>query len=129
MNDRLSDYATRLRNAYLVGKQELTVPHTKLLEAVSKLLVDEHYLKSFRVEGNAPQKTLILELTYSNRRPALTKIKRISKPGVRIYQKTHNLFPVMNGLGLQILSTSRGLMSDKQARTNKIGGEVLLELW
>lgn len=129
MNDRLSDLATRIRNAYLVGKQKLTLPHTKLLENVARVLHQEKYLQDVEVKKGQPVSELVLTLAYAKGRPAINQIKRVSKPGVRIYRHADSLRPVLSGLGLRILSTSQGVMSDKQAKSKKLGGEVLLELW
>lgn len=129
MNDRLSDMATRIRNGYLAGKKEVTMPSTKLLVGVAQVLVEEKYLLSFEVEGESPRLTLKLKLNYAGIRPAITKIKRVSKPGVRIYQATKGLTPVLSGLGISIISTSKGVMTGSAAHKNNLGGEVLLELW
>lgn len=128
MNDRISDMITRIKNAYMVGKSDLRVPHTRVCEAIAKVLVEHKYLESMTVEGST-QKSLLLTLKYVGSEPVLTAAKRVSKPGVRIYQKSKELKPVLSGLGLSIVSTSKGIMTGRDARKNKLGGEVLLELW
>lgn len=129
MNDHLSDMATRIRNAYLVGKKTVSMPHTNLLEAVARVMHDEHYLDSVDVVDGQPGKTLVLKLVYVDGKPAVQSLKRISKPGVRIYQKVKEFRPILSGLGISILSTSQGVMTAYKAKANKLGGEVLVELW
>jgi small subunit ribosomal protein S8 len=125
-NDHLSDFATRLRNASKVGKKTVTLKSTKLIEAVAEVLVANSYLVS-STKDNAGN--LALELCYVNSQPAINSIKRISTPGCRIYHKSHDLTQVLSGLGIGVISTSKGIMDNKQAIKQKIGGEVLLELW
>jgi len=129
MNDRLSDMITRIRNGYLAGKKSVTMPSTKLLKSVADVMLQEHYLAGVDVEGKAPKQTLVLKLLYSGTKPAITKAKRVSKPGVRIYHGNSDLRPVLSGLGISIVSTSKGVMTGKQAKKQSIGGEVLVELW
>jgi len=129
-NDRLSDMITRLRNAYLVGKEQVVMPSTKYLEEVAKVLVEEKYLTSSELKKDENGRAnLVLTLAYAGNKPAISQIKRISKPGVRIYNKTTSLRPVLSGLGIAILSTSQGVMTDRAAKRAKLGGEVLFELW
>jgi len=129
MQDRLSDLTTRLRNAALAGKKVVTLPHTKLLEAVSLIMQQEKYLQKVEVDRSTSLPSLRLTLTYSGDKPAINHIKRISKPGVRIYSSTRALKPVLAGLGIAIISTSAGVMSNRKAHAKKLGGEVLVELW
>ncbi len=130
INDHLSDMVTRIKNASAMHKKTVSMPHTKVLEAVAKVLVEEKYLAKLAVEGDkATEKKLVLTLSYKGDSPAISTIKRISKPGVRIYRPLHEFKPVLSGLGKAILSTSKGVMSDRQALLSKVGGEVLLELW
>jgi small subunit ribosomal protein S8 len=111
-------------------KKTVSMPYTKVLEAVAKVMQDEKYLSSVSVDGDtAVTKTLTLGLSYKADTPAISTIKRISKPGVRMYRSLHSFKPVLSGLGVAILSTSKGIMSDRQAKLSKVGGEVLLELW
>lgn len=120
---------TRIRNAYLVGKKQVTLPHTKLLESVAQVMVDNNYLTALNVEKTDRQPNLVLTLTYASGKPAISKIKRVSKPGVRIYSSASSLKPVLSGLGISILTTSKGVISNKDARKNNLGGEVLVELY
>lgn len=106
------------------------MPYTKALEAVGKVMLDEKYISDLKTEGEkVTDKKLVFTLSYKEDSAAISSIKRISKPGVRIYRKVDNFKPVLSGLGIAILSTSKGIMSDRQAKINKVGGEVLAELW
>ena len=133
MNDTLSDMLVRIRNAAMVGKATVAVPMSKLNERVAQILKDEGYLDGFQVVGDGAIKTLNLTLRYfgerRSRKPTVTGLKRISKPGKRVYSRSDSLKPILNGLGISILSTSKGVISDREARTQKLGGEILCELW
>lgn len=130
INDSLSDMVVRIKNASAMHKKTVSMPYTKVLEAVAKVLLDEKYLSGIQVEGNTvTTKKLILTLSYKDDTAAISWVKRISKPGVRIHRQVNNFKPILSGLGIAILSTSKGIMSDRHAKINKIGGEVLLELW
>jgi len=121
---------TRIKNAYAMHKKTVSMPYTKVLEAVANVMLDEKYLSAVVVEGEkVTDKKLVLTLSYKADSAAISSIKRISKPGVRIYRQVDNFKPVLSGLGIAILSTSKGVMSDRQAKINKVGGEVLAELW
>lgn len=113
----------------MAGKSQVVMPHTKLLESVARVMAAERYLGGVEVKEGKPSQLLVLTLLYSNTRPAVNKLKMISKPGVRIYQKTKSLKPVLSGLGIKILSTSEGVMTSRQAKSKQLGGEVLIELW
>lgn len=130
INDHISDMITRIKNAYAMHKKTVSMPHTKVIESVARVMLDEKYLSDVAVTGKTVvDKSLVLTLTYKEDSAAISYIKRISKPGVRIYRPLHTFKPVLSGLGISIISTSRGIMSDRNAKINKIGGEVLLELW
>lgn len=130
INDHVSDMITRIKNGYAMHKKTVSMPYTKILEAVANVMHDEKYLSSVNVEGESvTDKKLVLTLSYKADSAAISSIKRISKPGVRIYRQVNNFKPVLSGLGIAILSTSKGVMSDRQAKINKVGGEVLAELW
>jgi small subunit ribosomal protein S8 len=121
---------TRIKNAYAMHKKTVSMPYTKVLEAVAKVMLDEKYLGDVQVTGEkVTDKTLVLSLVYKADTAAISHVKRISKPGVRIYRHVKDFKPVLSGLGIAILSTSKGIMSDRNAKINKIGGEVLAELW
>jgi len=111
-------------------KKTISMPYTKVIEAVAKVMLDEKYITKLEVAGDkVTNKVLTLTLTYKADTAAISYVKRISKPGVRIYRHLGDFKPVLSGLGIAIISTSKGIMSDRQAKINKIGGEVLAELW
>ncbi len=128
MNHALSDMLARIKNAYKVGKKTVSMPYTKMIEAVGNVLIAEKYLGGLKVEGDV-KKIITFDLTYVDGTPALTSAKMVSVPGVRMYKKSSSLKPILSGLGIAVISTSKGVISDKTARKQKIGGEVLMELW
>lgn len=126
MSDPISDMLTRIRNAQLAEKTTVTMPSSKLKVAIAELLKDEGYVDGFNVVADDGGKaTLEIGLKYYSGRPVIEKIQRISRPGLRIYKGCNDIPKVMNGLGIAIVSTSKGLMTDRKARANGIGGEVL----
>jgi len=128
--DKIADMATRIRNAYLAGHKTAVIPHTKLLESIISVMKENSYVKDYVVEKNEKGfKVLKATLNYVGSKPALTNIKRISKPGVRVYSKSTTMKPVLSGYGISILTTSKGVMSADSAKKQNIGGEVLLELY
>lgn len=130
INDHISDLLTRLNNAYVVGKKTIIMPHTKMIEAVARVMLEEKYLRAVEVVTSAKKhRELKLTLLYESGNRAMTHVTRISKPGVRLYRSRRNFKPVLSGLGIAILSTSKGVMSDRKARESRVGGEVLAELW
>jgi small subunit ribosomal protein S8 len=120
---------TRIKNGCAMHKKTVSMPHTKVLEAIANVMLNEKYLSKVEVQGEGVSKSLVLTLTYKDDVSAISHIKRISKPGVRIYRTVNDFKPVLSGLGIAILTTSKGIMSDRNAKIAKIGGEVLLELW
>ena len=124
MQDPLSDMLTRIRNAQLVGKTEVSMPASKLKANVAKVLEAEGYIQGFSVNGDVKAQ-LTLELKYFDGKPVITEIDRISRPGLRNYAGKDDLPSVRGGLGVAIVSTSRGVMTDRAARSEGIGGEVL----
>jgi small subunit ribosomal protein S8 len=130
INDHISDMIVRIKNAYAMHKKTVSMPYTKVVEAVAKVMADEKYVAKYEVTGDTVvTKSLVITLAYKDDTAAISAIKRISKPGVRMYRPLHSFKPVLSGLGIAILTTSKGIMSDRQAKINKVGGEVLLELW
>lgn len=126
MSDPISDMLTRIRNAQLAEKATVSMPSSKLKVAIAGVLKDEGYVDGFNVTRSEGGKaTLEIGLKYYSGRPVIEKIQRISRPGLRIYKGTEGIPKVMNGLGIAIVSTSKGLMTDRKARANGIGGEVL----
>jgi len=125
MTDPIADMLTRIRNAQKVQKPLVEVPYSKVKEALAKVLVDEGYLASVDVERNGAKATLKLGLKYYAGRPVIDRIERVSRPGLRIYRGADELPKVLNGMGIAVVSTSKGVMSDRAARKARIGGEVL----
>ena len=124
MHDPIADMLTRIRNAQRAEKAAVTMPSSKLKVAIAKVLQDEGYIESFNVTGDAKPE-LSIELKYYAGRPVIERIERVSKPGLRIYKGATEIPQVMNGLGVAILSTSKGVMTDRKARTQGVGGELL----
>ena len=131
IRDAISDMLTRIRNANMVRHQIVQIPGTKMTLAIALILKEEGYISDFEEFEENNQKFLLLCLKYQGqkRQPIITSIKRISKPGLRIYVSTKNLPNVLNNLGIAILSTSKGVMTNHRARTLGIGGEVICYIW
>lgn len=125
MSDPIADMLTRIRNAQAVEKQLVSMPSSKVKVAIAQVLKDEGYIEDFSVSGGASKPILDLQLKYYAGRPVIERIERISKPGLRIYKGASDLPRVMNGLGVAIVSTSSGVMTDRKARAQGVGGEVL----
>jgi small subunit ribosomal protein S8 len=124
MSDPIADMLTRIRNAQGVQKAMVTIPSSKVKVAIAQVLKDEGYIDGFAVRGDAKPE-LELQLKYYAGRPVIEKIERVSRPGLRIYRGTNDLPRVMNGLGVAIVSTPKGVMTDRKARAHGVGGEVL----
>lgn len=131
MNDRKTDLLIRIKNAYLARHQEVSVPYFKLGEKMAKLLSDNGYLGKIIVETDKKQKgkKLVIQLHYEGRKPAMTNIRLISKPGVRIYQGVGKINYTKLGIGLKIVSTSLGVMTGQEAKKKNIGGEIICEVY
>ena len=125
MTDPVADMLTRIRNAQMAEKVSVLMPASKLKVAIAEVLKDEGYIGDFAVRDVDGKKSLDLELKYYAGRPVIERIERISKPGLRVYRGTDELPRVMNGLGVAIVSTPTGVMTDKRARAANVGGEVL----
>jgi len=125
MSDPIADMLTRIRNAQMTEKVTVAMPSSQLKVAIAKVLKDEGYIEDFRVGGEQAKPQLEIALKYYAGRPVIEKIERISKPGLRIYRGKEDLPRIMNGLGVAIVSTSKGVMTDRKARASGIGGEVL----
>lgn len=128
MTDPIADMLTRIRNAQMVRKSTVTMPYSKLKFAVSNLLASEGYIANVSVEEN-DRKELVLGLKYTGKTPRIQSIIRESKPGHRNYRKANELPHVLNGYGIAVISTSKGLMTDKDARKAGLGGEVLCSVY
>jgi len=126
MSDPISDMLTRIRNAQMSEKVSVAMPSSKLKAAIADVLKEEGYIDGYNVvAGEGGKATLEIALKYYSGRPVIEKIQRVSRPGLRIYKGSNEIPKVMNGLGIAIVSTSKGLMTDRKARANGIGGEVL----
>ena len=130
-NDTIADMLTRIRNASIAKHQIVQIPSTKITKAIAGVLLNEGLIESFEELSNGLQGSLLLSLKYSgnNRQPVIEKIQRISKPGLRVYSSSKKMPRVLGGFGTAIISTSRGLMTDRQARSEGLGGEVLCYIW
>ncbi len=124
MQDPIADMLTRIRNAQLVSKEEVSMPSSKLKVAIADVLKTEGYIADYAVMGDA-KPSLTIQLKYFEGKPVIALLKRISKPGLRIYKKADELPKVLGGLGVAIVSTPQGVMSDRAARAAGVGGEVL----
>lgn len=125
MSDPIADMLTRIRNAQMAEKVTVVMPSSKLKVALAKVLQDEGYVDGYKVVSDNGKPTLEIGLKYYADRPVIEKIQRVSRPGLRVYKGSEDIPKVMNGLGVAIVSTSKGLMTDRKARANGIGGEVL----
>ncbi len=125
MTDPVADMLTRIRNGQAVGKENVKLPSSKLKVAIAKVLKDEGYIKDFRTENNNAKSEMIVVLKYYNGMPVIENVKRISKPGLRIYKSKDELPKIMGGLGTAIVSTSKGVMTDRAARAMGYGGEII----
>jgi len=125
MTDPIADMLTRIRNAQMVGHTEVSMPCSKLKISIAKVLKDEGYIEDFAVRGESPMQQLRIGLKYYAGRPVIEKLERVSKPGLRVYKGHDDIPRVMNGLGVAIVSTSRGVMTDRKARADGVGGEIL----
>ncbi len=128
MQDPLADMLTRIRNALQAKHSQVALPSSKLKVAVAKVLIEEGYLLAYRVEGDE-KPTLILDLKYYQNKPVIERVKRVSRPGLRIYRGYEDMPQSLGGLGVVVVSTSKGVMSDKKARELRVGGEVLCLVW
>lgn len=125
MTDPIADMLTRIRNAQMVGQLDVAMPHSRLKTSIAQVLKDEGYVEDFAVRDNDGRKELRIGLKYYAGRPVIERIERISKPGLRVYKGRDELPRVMNGLGVAIVSTPQGVMTDRKARATGVGGEVL----
>lgn len=125
MSDPIADMFTRIRNAQRVDKQTVAMPSSKLKVAIAAVLKDEGYIDGFRVQDEAGKPQLELQLKYYAGRPVIERLERVSRPGLRIYKGRDHLPQVLNGLGVAIVTTSKGVMTDRRARQTGLGGEVI----
>ena len=130
VTDTIADMLTRIRNANSMGYEEVEVPASKLKVELARILKEEGFIKEYKVVSEDVQKNILLTLKYGNKKEkVITGLRRISKPGLRVYVKSDEVPKVLNGLGIAIISTSKGIMTDKEARKLNLGGEVLAYVW
>jgi small subunit ribosomal protein S8 len=130
-HDTISDMLTRIRNASIVKHQTTNLPATKLTRSIAKVLRQEGYVGDYEEVGEGIDKKLVLTLRYKgkNRQPIVTALKRVSKPGLRVYSNHKDLPKVLGGIGIAVISTSSGIMTDREARKQGLGGEILCYVW
>ena len=130
MTDTIADMLTRIRNANSAKHPSVDIPCSNIKKQIAQILVDEGYVKGFKVEDDGKQGMIEITLKYgANKASAITGLRRVSKPGLRIYTNCEDMPKVMKGLGTAIISTSKGIMTDKAARAEHVGGEVLAYVW
>ena len=130
VTDPIADMLTRIRNANQMRYKEVEVPASKLKLEIARILKEEGFIADYKVKKNEVQSIIVLYLKYSDKKErVITGLKRISKPGLRVYAKAEELPTVLNGLGIAIISTSKGIMTDKEARKLALGGEVIAYVW
>ena len=130
MTDPIADLLTRMRNALMAKHDRLDVPHSKLKQNICGLLKSEGFIEDYSIVEQSPQNALRVFLRYNREGvPAVRLVQRVSKPGRRVYRGADDIKPVLNGLGVAIVSTSKGLLTDRQAREQRVGGEILCEVW
>ncbi|KOP22592.1 30S ribosomal protein S8 [Hapalosiphon sp. MRB220] len=130
-NDTIADMLTRIRNATMARHQTTQVPSTKMTRSIAKVLQEEGYIGEYEDVGEGIKRNLVISLKYKgkNRQPIITTLKRVSKPGLRVYSNKKELPRVLGGIGIAIISTSSGIMTDREARRQNLGGEVLCYVW
>ena len=129
MSDTIADMIIRIKNGYLARKGVVEVPFSKMKQSIAQILVSERYVEDVRVEEKDAHKNLLVTLRYVGKTPAVTDVKRISKPGRRVYSPATTLPKALGGYGITIVSTNKGIMTETEARKQKVGGEVLCKVW
>ena len=129
VTDPIADMLTRIRNANSMRYKEVEVPASKIKIEIARILKEEGFISDYKIKKNNIQDILVLNLKYSGKERVITGLKRISKPGLRVYAKADEIPTVLSGLGIAIISTSKGMMTDKDARKASLGGEVLAYIW
>lgn len=129
--DTISDMLTRIRNSCMVKHQTTQVPSTKMTRNIAQVLKSEGFIESYAETGEETKKFIVISLKYKgkNRQPIISTLKRVSKPGLRVYSRRQDIPRVLGGIGIAIVSTSRGVMTDREARSQGIGGEILCYVW
>ena len=129
VNDPIADMLTRIRNAQVAGHENVSIPASNMKKSIAKILLNEGFVKNVEYLNEGVQGSIRITLKYVEKRPVIVGLKRISRPGLRVYAKCGEIPKVLGGLGIAIVSTSKGVMTDKEARKNAVGGEVLAFVW
>lgn len=130
MTDPIADMLTRMRNALRIERNNVTIPRSKIKVGIAEVLKREGYIENFEIDESGPQGSMKVNLKYGpNGEQVISSIRRVSKPGRRLYSTVQDLKPVLNGLGILVLSTSKGILSDREARKQSVGGELLCEIY
>ena len=129
MTDPIADFLTRLRNAAMVQKGVVTMPYSRMVLDLAKVLAKEGFLESVDTRGSGITKEIVVQMRYINEQPTFEDLKRISTPGRRVYRQAKNLRPVKSGYGIAVLSTPKGILTDTDAKKENVGGEILCEIW
>lgn len=129
VTDPIADMLTRIRNANAMRYKEVEIPSSKVKAEIARILKEEGFINDYKVKKNNVQDVIVLNLKYNNKERVITGLKRISKPGLRVYAKANEIPRVLNGLGIAIISTSQGIMTGKDAKAANLGGEVLAYIW
>ena len=129
VTDPIADMLTRIRNANTMRYKEVEIPSSKVKVEIAKILKNEGFINDYKIKKNNVQDIIVLNLKYNNKERVITGLKRISKPGLRVYAKSSEIPKVLNGLGIAIISTSKGIMTGKDAKAANLGGEVLAYIW
>lgn len=129
MTDPIADMLIRIKNGYLARKKTVSLPYSRIKEELAKILKKKGFLGEIEVEEKKGRKSLALKLKYRGKKPALTKVERVSKPGLRVYADVRKLKKIIPGLGVMIISTPQGLMTLKEAKKANLGGEIICQVW
>jgi small subunit ribosomal protein S8 len=129
MTDPIADMIIRIKNALMARHDSVSVPHSKLKEEIAKILLENKYVEEMQIEKKVPQSEIVFKLRYVGKLPAITDVKRVSTPGRRTYASSKKIPQALGGYGITIVSTSKGVMTGKDARKQNLGGEVLCQIW
>lgn len=129
MTDTIADMITRIKNGYLARHKTVSIPHSKLKEAIAHILATENYIEEVNIEDKVPQKDIVVTLRYVGKMPAISDVSRVSKPGRRVYSSVNKMPKALGGYGIVIVSTNKGVMTEKEAKKQGVGGEVLCSIW
>ena len=129
VTDPIADFLTRIRNASKARKIRVDIPASNMKKSLAEILKSQNFIKDYSVVEDNKQNIIRVELKYSNGSPAISGLKRISKPGLRVYKNSNDIPRVLNGLGVAVISTPKGLLTDRDARTQSVGGEIVCYIW